>query len=152
MKKITKIALTTIPLIGTAGGIGSYMLVKMNHSNKNNISNSNNNYTSADTVTNENGITDNNLINKFQIFPQLNSQMFYKYIRIQNGAPIMNKNFIANVVNYVLKNMKISDGKIKWGYSINDQKNNLKITFKWLSGMEGRIFTKTYDFDLTKDV
>lgn len=152
MKKRTKIALTAIPILGTIGGVGAYIAIHMNQSQKTKAEVSGNKYVPPDTITDTSGEATTDLVDKFQVFPELNQQKFYKYIRIINGKPVMNKDFIAQVANYVIKNMQISDGKIEWGYSINDEKTNLDITFNWVSGNQGRIFKKTYTLNLTKSV
>ena len=152
MKKIGKIILTTVPIVGTLGGVGAYIAVHMNKGQPETTVTSNNKYLPPDEVTESDGSKSSQLVDKFQVFPQLRQEQFYKYIRIESGRAVMNKDFIANVVNYVIKNMQISDGSIEWGYQVNGYRTWLKLTFKWITGLQGRTFTKTYSFDLSKDV
>ena len=144
--------LTGVPIIGTLGGVGAYVVVNMNKSKEDSQSAPMNQYTGADNVTDSSGNNNEDLVDKFQVFPVVKRNQFYKYIRVSHGGAIFDQNFIAQVANFVIKNMQISDGKIEWGYETNLYKDDLKMTFKWIASNQGRVFTKTYKFSLTKDV
>lgn len=150
MKKPVRIAITAIPIIGALTGTGVFIASKMNTADVPKTYDPKR-FTEADNVQTKEGTSDtSSLINKFQIFPMLNSHQFYKYIRLdENHEPTITDEFISRVVNYVIKEMKISDGKIDWGYQMISKKE-MNITFKWISGIQGRIFSKTYHFDITK--
>lgn len=154
MKKAARLLLTSVPMLGAAGGVGGYMLYQYKQSPQKQIHSNQTSFTSPDSVTNSNNNQqdDQSLLSRFKIFPQINAQQFYKYIKMRDGKPYMDDIFIAQVVNKVLKDIQISDGHIEWAYTMNDQKDDLKLTFKWLSDGQGRVFTKTYRLNISKSV
>lgn len=82
------------------------------------------------------------------IFPKLNSYEFYSDLRIENGEAIMNDDFVAAVITKVIKDVKVTDGDIKWSYDIDQARKNLSLTFNWDKG-GGNSFWKTYNFSLS---
>lgn len=86
------------------------------------------------------------VVNKY--FPDINNDDFYDFIRIKKGEPYFSKSFISNVQEYVLKNTDVSYGELKWFYKMNDNKNDIYFSFKWVNGKE-LISSKTYHFYIT---
>lgn len=152
MKKITRITLTLMPLVLSIGTFATFFAVKVNNEN-----NSSSIYkpglSTHESGTSESGGGTGKFIptSKFKIFPVLHQNEFYQYIVIKSGKAILNDDFIAKVVNKVIKSSQISNGHIEWGYQYNDGNfQSLSITFKWFAEMQNRILRKTYNFKISK--
>lgn len=86
-------------------------------------------------------------LSRFDIFPQLNAYDFYDYIRVNENGPYFTDDFIAAVVNKVIKDSIITDGTIHFSYERVSQ-SVLKITFVWVRS-NGDTYPKVYTFTLT---
>lgn len=123
------------------------MAVKMNEG-----TNPSNNKNVPEYIAPQTTQTSSDLLSKFRVFPELKSSYFYKYLKMRDGKPYISDMFISQVVNKVLKETQVSDGKIEWAYDLSDDKQTLKLTFKWDSGNQGRVFSKTYKFNISNGV
>jgi methionyl-tRNA synthetase len=65
---------------------------------------------------------------EWNVFPKLKIESFYDQIIIKNGKPYISDNFIANVVEKVIKETKISHSNIRWGYRFKNA-NRTEINF-----------------------
>lgn len=89
----------------------------------------------------------NSIYDKVDIFPNINQYDFYQYIRIEDGKPVIDDNFIAKVINYVIKNTRVTDGDISMNYTQPDIQS-LSVTFYWVKDGE-KEYWKTYNFSLS---
>lgn len=80
-------------------------------------------------------------------FPTLSSYDFYDYIRVNENGPYFSDDFIAAVVNKVIKEAVITDGTIHFSYERVSQ-SVLKITFVWVNSNHN-IYPKVYTFTLS---
>ena len=148
MKKRNRIILTGLPIVALTAGVVIFVIYEMNKKDEN-TNNSSHQYIESDNIKNNGGgETHDDLLSKFKIFPKLDNSQFYKYIRIVDGVPIINNEFISHVVHKVLKDIQISDGTIDWGYELSDDKQHLSVTFKWNADSQSKVFTKTYHFNV----
>lgn len=143
MNKILRLALIAIPILSVSIGLGAYLYID-------------NNSNSIHSINNKKiQIVDKKESNKFyplDIFPELSTYEFYKYIRIEDANPIISKEMVENIVKNILKKINISGGNIKWGWNYDSIfKKSVHISFEWIpNDIQINPQTKTYNFSLIK--
>lgn len=81
-----------------------------------------------------------------KVFPELKVKDFYGFIKMKKNNAVIDDDFIAAVINFVIKNAKIIGGELLYNYhQLNDQQ--LQVVFKWESD-ENIVIEKTYIFSL----
>lgn len=113
-KKILKSAvLIGSPIVACGVGVGVYVAVKNKTSNQTTViaerNGSNSSTTHEEQVHQQNALTN---IGNVEVFPRLTTYDFYDQIRIVEGKQIITDEFIAAVVNKVIKEMVVTDGDI----------------------------------------
>ena len=138
-KKILITVGTLVPIVGASIGLLVYYNV-----NKNKEVNLADGLMSqgANQVQEPNTIYDN-----MDIFPKLTTSDFYKYIRFENGHHVIDNDFIAAVINYVVSNMKVVGGSVHYKYD-QSAPSSLNITFYW-SKSNTKEYWRTYSINLT---
>ena len=82
---------------------------------------------------------------KNNFFPKgLDYKKIYSQIRIKNGNPYFKKEVVSIIINEVIKKGSFVNGKLRYWFSFNEQKQILKIAFKWESS-SGEKQEKTYN-------
>lgn len=130
---------TIIPIAGASIGLLVYY-----NTHKNNEINHNNAY---QNITQNNIQESSDIYDNMEIFPKLETSDFYKYIRYENGRHIINNDFIAAVINYVVANMKVVGGNVHYKYT-QSSPTTLNITFYW-SKANTKEYWRTYSINLT---
>ena len=124
----------------TSAGIGVYFYLKNRDVTKN-ISHENNLKISSNNEEDESSI-----YKGIKVFPELKVKDFYGFIKMKENNAIIDDDFIAAVINFVVKNAKIIGGELLYNYhQLNDQQ--LQVIFKWESD-ENTVIEKTYIFSL----
>lgn len=84
---------------------------------------------------------------RYDVFPNLSSYDFYKYIEIGNNGAYFTDDFIAAVINKVVKDTIITDGELHYSYN-RESSSTLKIAFVWVR-TNGDSYSKVYTFELS---
>lgn len=135
-KKKMKLAIGVLTPVAICGaGVGIYYVVKSKNAKQEvNID-----------VTETKSKTIYGLVD---IFPKVNPYEFYDEIRIINGQPQITDDFTSSVVTKILKEIKMTDGNIKWGIKMAEDRKSLQVTFNWEKDAEHN-YWKTYTFTLS---
>lgn len=116
---------TLIPIVAVSTGLYFYYHSKK-ESTQNIIHSSQKSGSHQTSTTNET----NDIYDKVKIFPQLNYDILYPYVRMKDGKYIITDDFISAVINYVISHMKVTDGNLHYKYELPTP-SSLKITFYW---------------------
>ena len=130
---------TIIPIAGASIGLLVYY-----NTNKNKEIDHNNSYQS---ISQNNSQESSEIYDNMDIFPKLSTSDFYKYIRYENGRHVINNDFIAAIINYVVANMKVAGGNVHYKYE-QSSSTALNITFYW-SKANTKEYWRTYSINLT---
>ena len=86
----------------------------------------------------------------WNVFPELTIEDFYDKILIKNGKPIINDFFIASVVEKVIKETKLSNSDIKWGYKfLNFERTEIDFYFETTIYFD-KLIRKKYNFKINE--
>ena len=144
MKKLIKIIGTIAPIATTTGVSATVLISKTK--NKSEEDNSSNAFNQIDD-------TRDNIYNKINVFPDIQQQKYYKYLKMKNGHAYIDDEMISQIVKGVLKESSFSGGQTSWSYKFfNNEKTHAKITFEWIGNiMAIRPVSKTYDINIAVD-
>lgn len=144
MKKLIKIIGTIAPIATTTGVSATVLISKTK--NKSEEDNSANVFKQADDIR-------DNIYNKINVFPEIQQQNYYKYLKMKDGHAYIADEMISQIVKGVLKNSSFSGGETSWNYKfLNNEKTHAKITFEWIGDiMAIRPVSKTYDINIAID-
>lgn len=84
---------------------------------------------------------------RYDVFPNLSSYDFYKYLEIGDDGAYFTDDFIAAVINKVVKDTIITDGELHYSYN-RVSSSVLKVTFVWVR-TNGDSYSKVYTFELS---
>lgn len=92
---------------------------------------------------------DNDEINVDTIFPKLEKNDYYDYIRLNDVNTYWDENVIGAIVTDVIKTLKSSEGEVKFDYRFHNNNQSIEINFEWKNGNKKPLY-KTYIFSITK--
>lgn len=143
MKKLIKIIGTIAP-IATTTGVSATVLI-----------NKSQNKSEEDNQNAFNQVNDgrDNIYNRINVFPEIQQQKYYKYLKMKDGHAYIGDEMISQIVKGVLKKSSFSGGQTSWSYKFFDnKKTHAKITFEWIGDILAiRPVSKTYDINIAVD-
>ncbi|QBF34852.1 hypothetical protein EG856_02935 [Mycoplasmopsis phocirhinis] len=85
-------------------------------------------------------------LNQDEVFPTIDKNEFYNYIRYEQNRAIFDKSIVNAIFNYVLANMQTNVDKLDFDYNfINESQLNIK----FIAYNANNIFTKSYTLNAT---
>ena len=86
----------------------------------------------------------------WNVFPELTIDDFYDKILVKNGKAIISNDFIAAVIEKVIKETKLSNSDIKWAYKfLNSQRTEIDFYFETTIYFD-KLIRKKYNFKITE--
>lgn len=153
MIKSLRIAAIATPLVLTASTVGIYLAVASKKTEEN--------QTVRHSHQEGSSSQPKDIYENFKIFPDLDQHDFYKDIKIIDSKgkddmgltimkAIIDDEMKAKIINYVLRNMATTEGKISYGYGKGKKAGSFNFYFKWKNGDENKAHYRTYKFSLSQ--
>ena len=87
----------------------------------------------------------------WNVFPELTIDDFYDKILVKNGKAIISDDFIAAVIEKVIKATKLSNSDIKWTYKfLNLERTEIDFYFETTIYFD-KLIRKKYNFKITEN-
>ncbi|MCS4537177.1 hypothetical protein NXS15_03495 [Mycoplasma sp. CSL7475-4] len=80
-------------------------------------------------------------INQDEIYPVINKNQFYEYVRYIDNKAVFDKSIVNAVFNYVVANMQTNVDKLEFDYHFIDDG---ELELKFIAYNANQIFTKSY--------
>ena len=142
MTKLKKITILSIPILIVAGSMLTVFSISKVNKNKQEEKDIVNTTTSSSQDSND-------IYTDVKIFPEIDPNNFYSYLRMNNKGtdPVINDDMVLFIVKYIIKNMNVYSGTISWGFKReSESKVDIQIVWKHNYNEKEYSYSHTYSF------